>query len=276
MSTHAAVITGLYIYPIKSCAGIALEQAQLSATGLANDRRWMLVNEQGRFVTQREQGRLALITPTLHDAGLLINAPDMPTLAVTGTLRDNPVAVTVWSDQCQAFDEGDQAAHWFSSFLGLAVRLVRFDETQRRTSSQEWTHEVRALNQFSDGFPMLLISTASLADLNSRLPEALPMNRFRPNLVVEGLPAYAEDTVHELVVDAIRLRVVKPCTRCKITTIEQTTGISQGFEPLNTLRGYRRNAALKGVTFGQNVVIVSGIGSHLQVGQALDVSLRES
>ncbi|MGE0113455.1 MAG: MOSC domain-containing protein [Steroidobacteraceae bacterium] len=273
-----ACITGLFIYPIKSCAGIALTHAQLSATGLASgqvqDRRWMLVNAQGRFVTQREQGRLALVTPALQGMGLKVTAPGMPMLEIAGVAREQAVAVTVWNDQCQAFDEGDNVAQWFSGFLGQPVRLVRFDDAQPRISSREWTGELQALNQFSDGFPLLVISTASLDDLNDRLSAPLPMSRFRPNLVVAGLPAYGEDQVHEFQAGATRLRVVKPCTRCKITTIDQATGMSQGFEPLNTLRSYRRNVALKGVTFGQNLVIADGIGTQLQVGQPLAVSWR--
>jgi hypothetical protein len=270
------IISGLFIYPIKSCAGTTLRHAQLATTGLRNDRRWMLVNEQGRFVTQREQGRLALITPALRGDGLRIDAPGMTTLEVFGTSQARPCSVTVWKDQCQAYDEGAAASAWFSGFLEQPVRLVRFAEDQQRISSREWTGEVQALNQFSDGFPLLVISTASLADLNSRLQATLPMNRFRPNLVVDGLPAYGEDNVHELIAGEVRLRVVKPCTRCKITTTDQATGIAQGTEPINTLRSYRLDRVLRGVTFGQNVIIVAGVGNQLQVGQPLLVTWRES
>jgi len=270
------IISGLFIYPIKSCAGTTLTHAQLATTGLRNDRRWMLVNEQGGFVTQREQGRLALITPTLLGDGMHIDAPGMATLEVPGTSQLRPCSVTVWNDRCQAYDEGVMASSWFSDFLKQPVRLVRFAEDQQRISNREWTGEVQALNQFSDGFPLLVISTASLADLNSRLSTALPMNRFRPNLVIDGLPAYAEDQVHELIAGEVRLRVVKPCTRCKITTTDQTTGIAQGAEPINTLRSYRLDTALRGVTFGQNVIIVAGVGNQLQVGQSLLVTWRES
>lgn len=265
------VISGLFVYPVKSCGGIALSQTQLSATGFNADRRWMLVNDQGRFVTQREQSRLALVTPTLQGEGVSVAAPGMPSLVVAGTSQAQPCLVTVWKDRCQAYDEGDAVAAWFSEFLDQPTRMVRFDDAQPRLSNRDWTGEVQALNRFSDGFPLLVISTASLADLNSRLPVALPMNRFRPNLVVDGLPAYGEDNVHELHAGDARLRIVKPCTRCKITTTDQTTGISQGMEPLNTLRGYRHDAALRGVTFGQNAIIVAGVGTQLRIGQQLEV-----
>lgn len=265
-------ISGLFVYPIKSCAGIALEQATLTVTGLEQDRRWMLVNEKGRFVTQREQGRLALIIPTLQGAGLQVSAPDMPSLAIAGTSQDLPVTVTVWNDQCRAFDEGEAAAQWFSRFLGQAVRLVRFDDSQQRPSNRDWTGDTEAYNQFSDGFPVLAIADASLADLNSRLPAPLPMNRFRPNVVLAGLPAYGEDELYELRAEQWCLRVVKPCTRCKITTTDQTTGVSQGTEPLSTLMKYRRNPTLRGVTFGQNLIVIAG--GKLSLGQSLQVSYR--
>ena len=143
------LVRDLYVYPIKSCAGIALDHAQLTPAGLTQDRRWMLVDVQGRFVTQREQGRMALIAPVLHDAGLQVRAPDMPLLTVAGTARDKSVTVTVWSDQCRAFDEGDVAAQWFSEFLNVPVRLVRFDDAQQRPSNRDWTGEVTGFNQFS-------------------------------------------------------------------------------------------------------------------------------
>ncbi len=268
------VVQGLYVYPIKSCAGIALERAQLTSTGLAQDRRWMLVNAQGRLVTQREQGRLALIAPALRGAGLQITAPGMPLLTIAGTSQATPVTVTVWNDQCRAFDEGDAAAQWFAAFLGISVRLVRFDDSQQRLSNRDWTGEATAFNQFSDGFPLLLISAASLADLNTRVSEPLPMNRFRPNVVLEGLPAYGEDEILELWTDDWRLRAVKPCTRCKITTTDQATGVSQGTEPLSVLMKYRRNPQLRGVTFGQNLIVISGTGAHLSVGQSVQVDYR--
>ncbi|MGC3980717.1 MAG: MOSC N-terminal beta barrel domain-containing protein [Steroidobacteraceae bacterium] len=269
-----AVISALNIYPIKSCGGIELSQAQVLNTGLQQDRRWMLVNAQGRFVTQREQSRMALISPALQGHGLLVNAPGMQELSINGLAHNGVATVTVWRDQCQALDEGDVAAEWFSTFLGLPVRLVRFDDTQVRLSSRDWTGDTDAYNLFSDGFPMLAIGSASLADLNTRLPAPLPMNRFRPNIVLDGLPPFGEDDVHELQHEALCLRVVKPCTRCKITTTNQATGIAEGTEPLSTLMKFRRNAQLRGVTFGQNVIVMAGAGGLLSVGQTLQVSYR--
>ncbi len=269
--TRGAIISELYVYPIKSCRGLTLDSASLTATGLAHDRRWMLVNEQGRFLTQRELPQMALIAPELQGEGLVVHAPGMSPLPVRGTATTS-VNVTVWKDSCRAFDEGDAAAEWLSQFLNTPARLVRFDESQTRLSNHDWTGEMDAANYFSDGFPILLISRASLADLNSRLSEPLPMNRFRPNIVLDGVEAYAEDRMHQLMDAELKLQIVKPCTRCKITTTDQATGTVQGREPLTTLMTYRRNRQLQGVTFGQNVIIAAGIGTQIRVGQSLQVT----
>lgn len=269
-----ATINALYIYPIKSCRGISVRHAEVLSTGLRQDRRWMLVNDKHSFVTQREQPRMALIAPELKGEGLLVSAPEMPPLTISGVAREHTLKVAVWRDQVSAFDEGEVAAQWFSKFLGMSVRLVRFDDAQSRLSSSEFTGDASGCSQFADGFALLVIATASLADLNARLTTPLPMNRFRPNLVLDGLPAYGEDQIHELRSEALALRLVKPCTRCKITTTDQVTGVAQGPEPLSTLMKYRRSAALRGVTFGQNAIVVAGPGAQLTLGQPLQAIVR--
>jgi uncharacterized protein YcbX len=158
--------------------------------------------------------------------------------------------------------------------LGRACRLVRFDPTHRRLSAREWTGEVEAENRFTDGFPMLAVSASSLADLNRRLARPLPVNRFRPNILLDGLPPYAEDRIDELCGAGLRLKLVKPCTRCRITLTNQDTGELEGDEPLRTLRGYRYDAGLHGVCFGQNIVVVEGVGARLRRGQRLQVRWR--
>jgi hypothetical protein len=179
------------------------------------------------------------------------------------------VTATVWRDHCRAFDQGEAAARWLGDFVGRPLRLVRFDPAQSRLSDPAWTGEVAAPNRFSDGFALLAISRASLADLNARLAAPLPMNRFRPNLVLDGLPAYGEDKVGDLVAGPVRLRRVKPCTRCRITTTNQATGEVEGEEPLRTLKGYRWDATLHGVAFGQNLIVVAGQGTVLRAGAEL-------
>jgi uncharacterized protein YcbX len=265
-----ATVAALNIYPVKSCRGIALDRATLGEAGFEHDREWLVVQDR-RFVTQREQPRLALIEPRLADGALQLTAPGMPELKIDASNAQEPVEVTCWKDRCDAFDAGDHVAEWLSKFLGQPYRLVRFDPRFRRQSNRAWTGDIEALNRFSDGYPWMLLSNASLADLNARLGRSLPMNRFRPNIVIDGVDAYAEDRMHELAADGVRLRVVKPCTRCIITTTDQGTAERDGAEPLRTLRSYRFSAELKGVLFGQNLVLVEGAGRELRVGDELAV-----
>jgi len=273
--TDSVTITELNIYPIKSCGGIQLPSARLTATGLEHDRQWMFVNAHGRFVTQRERPRLALVEVSLERDHVTLAAPGMPPLRLSLSPPNAETEVTVWRDRCTALDEGEAAAGWISRFLGTPHRLVRFDPLWRRLSSADWTDGVEAPNQFSDGFPLLVISQASLDDLNGRLERPLPMNRFRPNLVVEGLEAYGEDEVYELSDGNVRLRIVKPCTRCTITTTNQLSGEVEGDEPLKTLKTYRWNADLMGVLFGQNAIIAAGQGGELRRGQTLQATRRQ-
>lgn len=264
-------ITALNIYPVKSCRGVALDRALITDTGFAHDREWLIVNADGRFVTQREEPRLALIEPALRSDALLLTAPGMGTLRVALDTHHPPVEVTCWRDRCAAFDAGAEAASWLTAFLGKPLRLVRFDNTRKRTSSPEWTQGIEARSQFADAFAWLIVSQASLDDLNHRLRQPLPMNRFRPNIVVDGLPAYGEDDLHQLHADGITLRIVKACARCVITTTNQATAQREGEEPLRTLRGYRFSKELRGVLFGQNAILVDGAGRELAVGQRLEV-----
>ena len=263
-------LAGLYVYPVKSCRGIALDAALLTRTGLEHDREWMIVTPEGRFLTQRELPRLALIGTRLEPQALWLSAAQSRPLEVPFGDAGRPSEVVVWRDRCAARDAGDAAAQWLGDVLGRAVRLVRFDAAHRRQSDPAWTGGARAYTQFSDGYAMLAISTASLGDLNSRLAQPLPMNRFRPNLVLDGLPPYGEDAIGEFLVgDGVRLRAVKPCTRCAITTTDQATGTVDGAEPLQTLRTYRWNPGLRGVAFGQNVIVLAGAGSTLAAGMEI-------
>lgn len=264
-------ITALNIYPVKSCRGVALERAQLTATGFEHDREWLIVRPDGMFMTQREQPRLALIETALTAEGLELRAPDAGALLVSYAAAAAEVEVVCWRDRCAAFDAGDDAARWLTAFLGLPARLVRFDPRRKRASDPAWTGGRETLNQFSDAFPWLLISQASLDDLNARLPAPLPMNRFRPNIVIDGVEPYAEDSALELVMDGVRMQPVKPCTRCAITTTDQMRGERTSDEPLRTLRQYRFNRELKGVTFGQNLMLLAGLGKELRVGQDVEV-----
>lgn len=269
-----ATITGLFVYPVKSCRGIALESAQVDPTGLAGDRHWMLVRPHGRFVTQRELPRMALIVTRLTDDSLALEAPGMPPLELDRDTNGPVRAVTVWKFDGRGIDCGDQAATWVSRYLETPLRLVSFDPSAPRLCSEAWTSGTRAITEFSDGYPVLVISRASLADLNSRLPQALPMERFRPNVVIDGVGAYDEDRMHELRAGAVTLRIAKPCARCSITTTDQRRGAVDGVEPLRTLKEYRFDKSLRGVTFGQNATVVGGVREHLRVGQSFDITWK--
>lgn len=270
------IITELNIYPVKSCRGISLSQAVIQTAGLEHDREWMIVRPDGRFVTQREQPRLALIVPALEGPFLVLRAPEGGELRVPLQQEGAAVQVQCWRDVCPAIDVGDYAAAWLSRFVGEALRLVRFDAAYRRLSSFDWTHGTEAENRFSDGYPVLLISEASLDDLNSRLAQPLPMNRFRPNVVLRGLMPYQEDAIDELEGGDLRLRAVKPCTRCVITTTDQSTGEVAGPEPLQTLKTYRLSRHPPGVLFGQNLIVVAGAGTELRVGMELQVRFKSA
>lgn len=266
-----ARIAALHVYPVKSARGIELDDAGLTRAGLEQDRRWMLVDAAGRFLTQRELPRLALLVPVVSATALRLQAPAMPEISIALAREGERRRVSVWNHSCEAFDEGAAVADWLRQYLDHECRLVRFDPAHRRLSSRQWSGAVEAENQFSDGFPILALSTASLADLNARLPEPLPMNRFRPNIVLEGLDAYDEDRIDELCDGAIRLKPVKACTRCKITTTNQDTGGAASDEPLRTLKSYRYDAALHGVCFGQNLIVIDGVGARLRRGQTLQL-----
>jgi uncharacterized protein len=270
-----ATIASLHCYPLKSARGVDLAEAQLTPAGIAHDRRWMVVTPEGRFLTQRELPRLALVRPLITDSELTLLAPSADPLRLPLGLPHRRLAVQVWKDECPGLDEGDAAAQWLTQVLERECRLVRFDPQHRRLSSSAWTGSLEAENRFSDGFPLLVISRASLADLNSRLEKPLPMNRFRPNIVLDGIGPYEEDQIDELYCDEVRLRIVKPCTRCRITTTDQNTGELDGEEPLRTLKRYRFDRELRGVLFGQNTVIVQGMYALLRCGQALQVRWRE-
>lgn len=274
-SANAARISALYVYPVKSARGIALEDAVLTAAGLAEDRRWMIVGANGRCITQRELPRMALMVPSLSPAALQLQAPSMPDISIPLAQQGERRPVTVWDHHCEALDEGATVAQWLQRFLGHDCRLVRFDPVHRRLSTPEWTGGLAAHTQFADAFAVLALSSASLDELNSRLTSPLPMNRFRPNIVLDGLEAFDEDRIDELSDGAIRLKPVKPCTRCKITTTNQDTGCVEGDEPLRTLKSYRYDAALRGVCFGQNLIVVAGAGSSLRRGQTLQLHWKQ-
>jgi hypothetical protein len=267
-------VASLHVHPVKSCAGISVPEVLLIETGFEFDRAWMLVDEAGVFVTQRELPLLALVRPELRHADMVLRAPGMLALHIALDAVEAPTRVRVWKDEVAAYDMGNLTAQWFSDFTGRKLRLVRFDPEQKRLSNRQWTGDIEAENAFSDGYPVLVTSVAALDELNERLAarDAAPvaMQRFRPNLVLDGLDAHGEDFLDEITFDTdegpVRLKLVKPCPRCTIPSVNPDTG-EQGFEPSDTLATYRADSRLDGaITFGMNAVIVEGVERMLRVG----------
>jgi uncharacterized protein len=281
-SAVTARIDRLFVYPVKSCAGVELREAQLTETGLDLDRAWMVVDEAGEFVTQRELPRMALVKPQIKLSEVVLRAPGMLALHLQIDTVEEAVRVKVWDDEVQAYDMGAVAAQWFSDFLGRKLRLVRFDPEHRRLSNKEWTDGAEALNQFSDGYPILVASTASLDLLNEKLAQAgrgpVGIERFRPNIVLSGVEAHDEDRLDLMRIATaegeVQLRPVKPCPRCPIPNVDPATA---QVDPIvsDTLQGYRRNEKMSGaVTFGMNAIVVEGLERTLKVGQSVTADFR--
>jgi uncharacterized protein YcbX len=278
-----ATLSHLILYPIKSCAAMAVEEAVVTVSGLAaqgvHDREWMLVTEEGQFLTQREFPRMAVIVPRVENGALVVAAPGMPPLRLplaqeegAGTRR-----VRIWDDLVDAIDCGEEAAAWFGKVLGSGCRLVRFKPDAARPTSEKWTGGAPSSARFADAYPLLLVSTSALDEINGRMRAAgraaLPMDRFRPNLVVAGTDPFEEDYTASLRAGEIEIRPVKPCARCPIPAIDQATGIP-GPDPLDILQSWRAKAILDGaVCVGMNCIVSEGSGGILRVGQAFEVSL---
>ncbi len=288
MSDIQATIAQLFIYPIKSCAGIEVTEVLLYDTGFDLDRAWMVVDKDGIFVSQRELPNMALVQPKFKGSELVLRAPGMLALHVNIDGAEGPTTVKVWDDTVPAFDMGDVAAQWFTDFLSLTdvglpragaakYRLVRFDPEHNRLASTNWTGGMEAPFQFADGFPILVTSAASMDLLNEKLQaqghRAVGVQRFRPNIVLAGIDPHDEDRVASFSVktaaEVVELVPCKPCTRCNIPNVDPATGIPSP-EVNDILQAYRANASMNGaVTFGMNAIISKGIGATLRVGQAV-------
>jgi uncharacterized protein YcbX len=281
LSDLSCALFSLYLHPVKSCAGLAVQRGLLLETGLEFDRAWMLVDEHDQMVTQRELPRLALVQPTLRADDMVLRAPGMLALHVALDRAEEALRVQVWDDWVPAFDMGALAAQWFSDFAGRKLRLVRFDPAHKRLSDRRWTGAHEAQTAFADGYALLVTSTASLAELNRRLvlQRAAPvdMQRLRPNIVLDGLDAHGEDHLDELRIDTpqgtVRLKLVKPCARCTIPGVDPDTGV-QGFEVIDALASYRSDPRMDGAaTFGMNAIVVGGVEHELAVGQTVHASI---
>ncbi|HSH90639.1 MAG TPA: MOSC N-terminal beta barrel domain-containing protein [Ramlibacter sp.] len=274
-------IARLFVYPIKSCAGVELQEALLTETGFDLDRAWMVVDAAGEFVSQRELPRMALVKVQLRHSDVVLRAPGMLALHLQIDAVEAPARVRVWDDEVAAYDMGDIAAQWFSDFLGSKLRVVRFDPEQKRLSNLEWTGGAEAMNQFSDGYPLLVASEGSLHELNRRLQSAghapVGIERFRPNIVLAGLEAHDEDRLDVIRIAAaqeVLLRPVKPCARCPIPNIDPSTAESAPYVT-EALQAYRSNPVVGGgLTFGMNAIVLEGVGETLRVGQQVSAGWR--
>lgn len=246
------IVSALYLYPIKSCSGISLEVAEIGQRGIRGDRAFMVVDQTGQFITQRQRPRMALIRPIVRkDGAIILTAPNMAEISMVADDTGKRCEVKVWSDTCIGVDQGDAIAAWFSTFLGIACRVVYMPEDYVRQVDPRYATKEQDQVAFADGYPFLLVNEASLADLNARMQEPLPVNRFRPNLVVQGTLPYVEDMWRKICIGEVPFHIVEACERCPITTTDQATAVV-GKEPLRTLATYRR--AQKGVIFGQNMI----------------------
>jgi uncharacterized protein YcbX len=267
----SVVISGLFIYPVKSAAGIPCDNARLDASGLQHDREWMIVDADGRGITQRDEKRLALLRISLDATSLRMSNPQGPGPAIALDHEGERVSAQVWGSHCDSFDAGPEVCAFLSDWLGRPLRMVRFDPAGRRLSNQEWTAGREVPNFFSDGYPLLVLSRASIADLAARVGRDLPVNRFRPNVLLDGVTAYGEDQATRLQAGTLTLALTKACIRCIITTIDQATATSQDEEPIATLKRYRYDSALRGVAFGRNAYALEGVGQRLSRGQAVSL-----
>lgn len=261
------VLSTLIYYPIKACRGHEVESWNVERMGLEHDRRMMVVTPEGQFLTQRQFPKLALVTPVINDGALTLSAPGFDSIQIPIRASGFSWSVDIWKSKgVQAIDQGEEAVEWFSDWLGTSVRLVHIADGYKRAVDQKYAVNEDDHTGFSDGYPILLTSEESLADLNSRLEAPIPMNRFRPNIVVKGCDAFAEDTWNQIRIGDVKSAIVKPCARCEVTTIDKET-LERSKEPLQTLGNYRKHKL--GAIFGQNVIPRSG--GRLQLGMNVEV-----
>jgi len=263
-------VSSLIYYPIKACRGFEIESATIERMGLEHDRRMMVVTSEGEFLTQREFPRLALVHPKLVDGTLELSAPNYDCIQLGVQSSGTPWPVNVWKSKgVQAIDQGDEAAAWFSDWLGTAVRLVHIADGYKRLVNESYAVHDDDHTGFADGYPILLTSEEGLQDLNSRLESPVPMNRFRPNIVLKGCEAFEEDRWNRIGIGDVELAVVKPCARCEVTTIDKET-LERKKEPLKTLGKYRKHKL--GAIFGQNVIPLNG--GSIRLGMNVEILLE--
>src|ERR1700733_9101353 len=263
-------ISDLFVYPVKSCAGVRVEDVAIVPTGFEFDRNWMVVDADGMFVTQREHPKLALVQPEFANGGLVLAAPGMKPLHVSANGAGAAVSITLFGEKHEALSTDAKADAWFSDYLGAPFQLAKCDPKVLRKGGVQYPERDAAPTSFVDNYGVLVISQASHASLNQKLPQAVPMNRFRPNIVVSGIDEHDEDYFTNARCGDVGLRFVNPCYRCSLTSIDQQSAMP-GLDVLPTLSTYRYDEAVKGVKLGAYAAISGGVGSVLHVDSDLDV-----
>jgi len=265
-------LSEINIYPVKSLAGISLNESKIERRGLEFDRRWLLVDENNKFLTQREFPKMATIKTEILSDGLKLSSDGNDLKVSFLPSNEKGETVKIWSNRCKARVYEDAVNEWFSEVLETKCKLVVMPEETQRKVNYFYAVQKDDHVSFADAYPFLLIGENSLKDLNSRLDEDLPMNRFRPNLVVSDAEGFAEDSWKKIKIGETIFHVVKPCARCVMTTIEQTTGEKDGKEPLKTLATFRipKRSIKKKILFGQNL-IAENAGANLRVGDKVEV-----
>ncbi|MBA3721108.1 MAG: MOSC domain-containing protein [Parachlamydiaceae bacterium] len=270
MTQNIIQVSDLQIYPVKSCKGLQRKSIVIQKKGPEHDRRWMLIDSSNRFMSQRQFPQMALIEVTPYDDHLFIRLPNKQEYSIPIQTKDKKIDVVIWKDTCSAIDQGEDIAQALSHFLNTDCRLVFIPDETIRQVNQKYALNPQDEVGFADGYPFLLISEASLEDLNKKLDRPLPMNRFRPNIVINGCSPYEEDTWKTIRIGEIKFSIVKPCSRCVITTIDQSTA-EKSLEPLQMLSTYRKME--KGIMFGQNI-IHQNLGI-LNVGDRIEILERK-
>ena len=244
-------VSQINIYPVKSCAGLSFESSVIVDTGFEHDREWMIVDDAGNFITQRQDAKLSLIKTTIIPNGVRLETSDVQAIDVSIVQEGERIHTEVWGNPCVGINQGNAVSEWLTNVTGKKCRLIHMAPDFKRLITKKYQTSGNEIVGFADGFPFLLSSEKSLEELNSRLDEKLPMNRFRPNIVISGGVSFQEDSWKKIKIGSVIFRVAKPCARCEITTINQSTG-QKGIEPLETLGTYRTKP--KGIMFGQNLV----------------------
>ncbi len=265
-------ISEINIFPIKSLGGISLKKSVIENRGLQFDRRWMLVDEKNNFLTQREFAKMAAVDVNLSDQSLKVSSENKKLEIPFDADSDDTKVVKIWSSRCRTKVYEKSINDWFSDVLQTSCKLVLMPEDAVRKVNYFYAVHKDDAVSFADGYPVLLIGEESLTDLNSKLETPVPMNRFRPNLVVSGIEAFAEDNWKQIKIGDAIFHVVKPCGRCVMTTIDQTSGEKQGVEPLKTLASYRipKRSTKKKILFGQNL-IAENVGETINVGDKIEI-----